>query len=128
MEFLRASERVWSEEQRQTQRQRSLWHRILGAAVVLLLIVAVVIAAFAVSFKRQYDATTYYKQFAVLRPLYAAWTPGSADRNILFACQLAKELVGRKSSIDPLLYGDIISVLDRALDRRGRLIESHWNY
>ena len=128
MEFLRASERVWSEEQRQAKRQRSLWHRILGTAAVVLLIAAVVIAGFAVSFKRQYDATTYYKQFTVLRPLYAAWTPGSADRNILFACQLAKELVDRKNSIDPLLYGDIISVLDRALDRRGRLVETHWNY
>jgi len=89
MEFLRASERVWSEEQRQAKRQRSLWHRILGTAAIVLLIAAVVIAGFAVSFKRQYDATTYYKQFTVLRPLYAAWTPGSADRNILFACQLA---------------------------------------
>ena len=96
MEFLRASERVWSEEQRQAKRQRSLWHRILGTAAVVLLIAAVVIAGFAVSFKRQYDATTYYKQFTVLRPLYAAWTPGSADRNILFACQLAKELVEPK--------------------------------
>jgi WD40 repeat protein len=127
-EFLRASERVWSEEQRQAERQRSLWHRILGTAAVVLLIVATVFAGFAISFKKQYDAITYYKQFTVLRPLYSAATPGSADRNILFACQKANELIGRKNSIDPLFFGDIISVLNRALDRRGRLVETHWNY
>ena len=128
MDFLRASERVWSEEQRQAKRQKSLWHRILATAFGALLIVAAVFAGLAISFKKQNDALTYYKQFTVLRPLYSGWTPGSADRNILFACQKAKELIDRKSSIDPLFYGDIISVLDRALDRRGRLVETHWNY
>ena len=128
MEFLRTSERLWSDEQRQAERQRSLWHRILGTAAAVLLIVAIVFAGFAISFKKQYDAITYYKQFTVLRPLYSAGTPGSADRNILFACQKAKELIDQKNSIDPLFYGDIVSVLDRALDRRGRLVETHWNY
>ncbi len=70
----------------------------------------------------------YYKQFTVLRPLYAAWTPGSADRNILFACQLANEFAGKRNTIDPLLYGDVISLLDRSLERRKRLVETYWNY
>jgi len=70
----------------------------------------------------------YYKQFTVLRPLYAAWTPGSADRNILFACQMANDFAGKENTIDPLLYGDVISLLYRALEHRKRLVETYWNY
>ena len=63
-----------------------------------------------------------------LKRLATENTPGSADRNILFLCHLANELAGKKNTINPLLYGDIIDLLDRALDRRKRLVETYWNY
>jgi WD40 repeat protein len=103
--------------------------RIMVAVViaVALLITTVISIAAAIAISEQ-KKSSYYKQFTVLRPLYAAWTPGSADRNILFACHLANELARKKNTIDPLLYGDIISLLDRSLDRRKRLVETCWNY
>ena len=70
----------------------------------------------------------YYKFFTVLRPLYSAYTAGSADRNILFGCHLANDLRSRKASIDPLLFGDVVTILDRTMDRRKRLVETYWNY
>ena len=110
--------------------------RIVVAAVVsVAVLISTVIGIFALIAIRERNAaeesektSRYYKQFTVLRPLYAAWTPGGADRNILFASHLANELAGKRNTIDPLLYGDIITVLDRALDRRKRLVESYWNY
>jgi WD40 repeat protein len=70
----------------------------------------------------------YYKFFTVLRPLYSASTAGSADRNILFGCHLLKELRARKAVIDPLLFGDVVTILDRTMDRRRRLVTTYWNY
>ena len=90
--------------------------------------VAVVFALLALFIYQTKSDLAYYKLFTVLRPLYAAWTPGSADRNILFASHLAQELRDHKTSIDPVLFGDIVTILDRTLDRRRRLIETHWNY
>src|SRR5262249_20125212 len=55
------------------------------------------------------------------------WTPSSADRNILFACQLVKELSGRTEN-DSLRCGEAAGVLNLALDRRKRLVETHWNF
>jgi WD40 repeat protein len=55
------------------------------------------------------------------------WTASSADRNILFACELVKELSGRTES-DPLGCGEAASILNLALDRRKRLVETHWNF
>jgi hypothetical protein len=55
----------------------------LGAVSAFLLVVAAVFASLLLSLKRRYDDISYYKQFTALRPLYAANTPGSADRNIL---------------------------------------------
>jgi WD40 repeat protein len=138
MEFLRASERTWLEERRfqeeskvKAELQRSRMHRvrliILGTASVFLFVIAAVFAFLSGYLKKQYDDISYYKQFTVLRPLYAAYTPGSADRNIIFACQLVKELSRQRMSTDPLLYGDAVSILDRALTRRGRLVNTYWN-
>ncbi|HYY29105.1 MAG TPA: hypothetical protein VE860_14220 [Chthoniobacterales bacterium] len=108
---------------------------VVAVVIVVALLISTVIsiaALIAISERNAAEesekTSRYYKQFTVLRPLYAAWTPGSADRNILFACQLAHELAGKKSAIDPLLYGDIISLLDRSLERRKRLVETDWDY
>ena len=108
---------------------------VVVAVTVVALLISTVIGITAVIAIRERNAaeesektSSYYKQFTVLRPLYAAWAPGSGDRNILFACQLANELAAKKSAIDPLLYGDIISLLDRSLDRRKRLVETDWDY
>src|SRR6202030_4298394 len=56
------------------------------------------------------------------------WTPSSADRNILFACQLAMELSDRKTQSEPLRCGEVVSILNLALDRRRRLVETQWNF
>jgi WD40 repeat protein len=54
---------------------------------------------------------------------------GSADRNILFGCHLAKELEHiREALIDPSLLSDVITILDRTMDRRRRLVTTYWNY
>ena len=138
IDFLRASEQTWLEECRlqeesklQTERQRSRMHRarliILGTASIFLLAIASVFAFLFCSLTKQFDEISYYKQFTVLRPLYAANTPGSTDRNIIFACQLVKELSRPRMRIDPLLYGDAVSILDRALARRSRLVNTYWN-
>ena len=98
MEFLRASERARAEERRQqedrkrqAERQKLRAHQkrlvILGTVSIFLLLVAAAFAILSFSLHKQYDDISYYKQFTVLRPLYAANTPGSADRNIVFACQ-----------------------------------------
>ena len=96
--------------------------------IVLSVGVAAVFAVLAGFLYQTKSDLAYYKLFAVLRPLFAAWTPGSADRNVLFATHLAQELQNRKASIDPVLFGDSVTILDRTLDRRRRLVETHWNY
>ncbi|MBV8901751.1 MAG: hypothetical protein JOY92_16755 [Verrucomicrobia bacterium] len=112
-------------ESRRTRRAAALRFWIPIALSAFAAVGCALIAAYFIKTNRE---LAYYKLFTVLRPLYAAWTPGSADRNVLFASHLAQELQGRKTSIDPLLFGDIVTILDRTLDRRGRLIETHWNY
>lgn len=89
---------------------------------------AVLFGALAWSLLRSNADLGYYKFFTVLRPLYSASTAGSADRNILFGCHLANDLRSRKALIDPLLFGDIITILDRTMDRRKRLVNTYWNY
>jgi WD40 repeat protein len=112
-------------ESRRTRRAAALRFWIPIALSVFVAAVFALLAGFLYQAKSD---LAYYTLFAVLRPLYAAWTPGSADRNILFASHLAHELQNRKSSIDPVLFGDSVTILDRALDRRRHLIETHWNY
>ena len=114
--------------------------RIVVAAVVAVavLILALIGIAAQMAIRRnaaeesertsRYYNQLIHKAFTVLQGFYTAWTPGSADRNILFACQLANELAGKRTTIDPLFYGDIITILDQALDRRKRLVETYWNY
>jgi WD40 repeat protein len=112
------------------EKARVARRRLAVVAVLLVLAVAGAIYGWVQTKQAEEQAknASYYKQFTVLRPLYAAWTPGSADRNILFACQMANDFAGKKNTIDPLLYGDVISLLYRALERRKRLVETYWNY
>jgi WD40 repeat protein len=119
------------------QQQREACHKARVArrrlaVVTVLLVFAVAAAIYGWSqcelARKQKAAAEEQARILDFERQAAANTPGSADRTILFACQLAKDLGNRKNSIDPLLYGDIISVLDRALDNRGRLVETHWNF
>jgi WD40 repeat protein len=117
IEFLTASKRA------RRRAQLRFWMPI-GTSLAI----AIVFAIIASWFWRTNHDLTYYHQFSALRPLYAPWTPASADRSILFATQLAQDLGQKKTPIDSLLAGDVIGLLDRALDRRKRLQETHWNY
>lgn len=112
-------------ESRRTRRAAALRFWIPIALSGFAAIVFALLASFL--YKTKIDLA-YYKLFAVLRPLYTAWTPGSADRNLLFASHLTQELQNRKTSIDPLLFGDCVTILDRTLDRRRRLVETYWDY
>jgi WD40 repeat protein len=122
---LSADENDFIRESRNVRRTAALrfWGPLVGASFLILLSLWTTWY-----FYRTKSDLEYYKLFTVLRPLYTAWTPGSADRNVLFASHLAKKLGDRKASIDPVLFGDIVTILDRALDRRQRLLETHWNY
>lgn len=128
----RSNTRAFSSQEisflRESKRTRRAAALRFWIPIALSAFAAVVFAALAGFLYKTKSDLAYYKLFAVLRPLFAAWTPGSADRNVLFATHLAQELQNRKTSIDPLLFGDSVTILDRTLDRRRRLIETHWNY
>jgi len=112
----------------QSKRRRRAAHLRFWVPLTSCLAGAVLFAALAWSLFRSNADLGYYKFFTVLRPLYSASTAGSADRNVLFGCHLVNELRSRKALIDPLLFGDIITILDRTMDRRKRLVNTYWNY
>ena len=125
---LAADEKTFVNESKKRIRARRL-------VVMIPFALAALCAAAAFYFKQQREflayynnRLAYYSSFAVLRPLYSGWTPGSLDRNVLFACHLVKEVSHWKTPADPLFYGDVVTILDRALARRGRLQATYWNY
>jgi WD40 repeat protein len=116
-----------STKESKRRRRKALLRVLIPTCVSLAL--AAFFAALAILAHQKNEALASYSSFSGLRSLYGSWTPGSLDRNVLFVCHLVnKELSDRKTSIDPLFYGDAVSILDRSLDRRGRLLETHWNH
>jgi WD40 repeat protein len=111
-----------------SKRHRRGAHLRFWVPITSCLAAAVLFGALAWFLHRTKSDLEYYKFFTVLRPLYSASTAGSADRNILFGCHLANDLRSRKALIDPLLFGDVVTILDRTMDRRKRLVNTYWNY
>jgi WD40 repeat protein len=92
-----------------------------GAAVVALLLF--IIAMF--MWHRSESAALRAEEqarIAVVARTSAEMTPASADRDILFACQLAKDLKRRATS------EGVFGILESELERRGRLCQTYWNY
>jgi WD40 repeat protein/class 3 adenylate cyclase/tRNA A-37 threonylcarbamoyl transferase component Bud32 len=131
------------------ERERAAYRRgILRTAALALIVIGLVSGLAVYAFYQRQEALTQRKaaeeqgrvanaqrlkaeqqtRLALVERAAAELTPQSADRDMLFACQLAKDFRRHATSSDPGSLGEVVGLLDRELEGRGRLCQTYWDY
>jgi WD40 repeat protein len=112
------------------QSQKSFVRTILvfGTALIIPLLVGAGVAWVIAQIQMYNERVAHLRQFSALRPLFSQWSPVTMDQNALFISELTKELREKGKSTDPMLVGNLFSILDSMLVWRSRVAETQWNF